>query len=1205
MNLKKIIAFFLLAGTLCACSQSKETGITATPAGLLTMPLSTPEATVTGLPENRDTPSLTPEVTITMLPEMTGTPSITEAPGNSPVPSVTETPTMKPDKELIPIDEAHFTSVDFRKIISAKYDTDGDGCLSRTEREAVCLIHWDYFDLLQEGFILEEEAPDLDGLGYFPNLRFLTVRKAGKILLQDHPSVRGLQVEEGGAVAYVQIERCPLFQFISNPFSIKSCYIADAAPEILLEAIYGNSVLYKSILYGGLNIYNPERFPGLTAEEENRIFGREPLKEWVGKTENGRAFSKELWERYLLGQEINFYEVSVAENTEEPSDMHGKKGWLAVVDHYDASDMGVSCFPFYTDEIPDADSIRISIGEISKIIQLNYEADRGCILSAECSLKVVYQGKEGEELLGIIQEKLYQCVIEEDTVRITPYRCQGLEVTPDSDGERIPIDGEHFSSKVFQRYLEEKYPANAAEGLSTDIREDIMVMDFSGSVRFAGETIDGLEYFPNLTDLYLGHTGTLVVENHPSLEVIGGDAPGLKKLVVRNCPELRRIDLDLSKIEEVVIEGCGKLDELIPIDEAHFTSEAFREYIYETYDKDRDGMLSAKEREAVKEIDLQSFGEMRFLNETLDGFEQFPCLEAVLIGLTGKVIIQGHPAIKFFGGTENAVQEVIIADCPALERIGFYLSDLGNISVKNCPELKEFSVENGDVDNADTVWEFLGTPRLIFDSDTAPGRLVLDADAALRAYYGTYQPEFFMFDEERQLCYCGTRVEWVNRSEINMPASVSPEMEQQLEEKALQIYRLVSIVEGRKNNRLAVLKKLSEAAPVYVRFYSEKEQPEFKDFSFSCDGKAVIDVYSPNRAVTQHWEGWISLVYEEDGEKQELFHWKEKTAPITLFADGSTMEYDSWNQWMGMSTGTAERLPEEKRISIAVGDNYAAYLDEAGGLHILYAPEEIMESVDLEKKYTALGTDASTLVTIDEEGKLWAYFPFTAEEVEEGIRQGLEDAAKYGGNFGLGSPSPEIIRSFAELSGVRQVVSDYPFEYTVLLEDGTMSSQSHLNGEARFSWDGAVLKEIAVPETAGAAAGITEDGTFVFQPTGWEREKKLKEWPEKLKQICAGNGLVGLTEDGMVIAEEAELDYIINMVEKWSGISQVAAQGGTVVGMKEDGTVVAVCTLGNDKGQCAVGEWCDIVAVGTNGRVTVGVRKDGSFVTTEEENIPK
>lgn len=278
------------------------------------------------------------------------------------------------------------------------------------------------------------------------------------------------------------------------------------------------------------------------------------------KTENGRAFSKEPWEKYLLGQEINFYEVSVSEKTEEVSDMQGKKGWLAVVEHYDASDMGIECFPFDINEIPDAGNIRIFIGEISKIIQLNYEPDRGWILSAECDLEVVYQGKEEEELLGIIQEKLYQCVIDGDTVRIVPYRCQGLEIVPGQNGERIQIDEEHFSSKVFQRYLKERYHADDAEGLSIKDRENVIVMDFSDSIRFSGEILDGLEYFPNLTDLYLGHTGSLVVENHPSLEVIGGNAPGLKRLVVRNCPELRRIDLDLSEIEKVVIEGCGKLE---------------------------------------------------------------------------------------------------------------------------------------------------------------------------------------------------------------------------------------------------------------------------------------------------------------------------------------------------------------------------------------------------------------------------------------------------------------------------------------------------------------------------------------------------------------------------------------------------------------------------------------------------------------------
>ncbi len=112
--------------------------------------------------------------------------------------------------------------------------------------------------------------------------------------------------------------------------------------------------------------------------------------------------------------------------------------------------------------------------------------------------------------------------------------------------------------------------------LSLREREAVEVMDFSASIRFDGQILDGFQHFPKLRELSLGRTGTLVVENHPSLEVIDGDAPGLKKLMVRNCPELRRIDLDLSKIEEVVIEGCGKLEGKIPIDEEHFTSEVFR-----------------------------------------------------------------------------------------------------------------------------------------------------------------------------------------------------------------------------------------------------------------------------------------------------------------------------------------------------------------------------------------------------------------------------------------------------------------------------------------------------------------------------------------------------------------------------------------------------------------------------------------------------
>lgn len=530
-----IIIFCLLAGAFCACNQGKETNTTVTPAVI-----------ATGLPENTKAPSITAE------PENKPTVEICPTVSTVPTEVLTLSPTPEPADELIPIDEEHFTSADFRNMISKKYDKDGDGFLSQTERESVFLIHWDYFNLLKEGIVVEEEAPLLDGLEYFPNLRFLTVREAGQVVFQGHPSIRGIQVK--GSIAYLHIEQCPSFQFISGYFSIDSCYISDAAPEILIEDSYN----YKSILYGGLYIYNPELFSdNLTAEEEKRILGREPLAGWLEETETGRILSKEPWESYLLGQEINLYEVSVIEETEEGYDVQGEGGWLVIVDHYDSSDMGVDFFPLDTDEIPTAGKIHISIGEISKVIRLNYLSDLGCILLIECNLNVVYQGKSGEELLGVIRRELYECFIGADSTVLIPY--QSWKNISGSGGEVLSIDGEHFSSGVFQRYIEARYNVDYAEGLSVNERESVIIMDFSGTIRFDGETLDGLEYFPNLTDLYLGNTGTLIVENHPSLEIIGGEAKGLKKLVIRNCPELERIDFDLSAVEEVVIEGCGKL----------------------------------------------------------------------------------------------------------------------------------------------------------------------------------------------------------------------------------------------------------------------------------------------------------------------------------------------------------------------------------------------------------------------------------------------------------------------------------------------------------------------------------------------------------------------------------------------------------------------------------------------------------------------
>jgi len=69
-------------------------------------------------------------------------------------------------------------------------------------------------------------------------------------------------------------------------------------------------------------------------------------------------------------------------------------------------------------------------------------------------------------------------------------------------------------------------------------------------------------------------------------------------------------------------------------------------------------------------------------------------------------------------------------------------------------------------------------------------------------------------------------------------------------------------------------------------------------------------------------------------------------------------------------------------------------------------------------------------------------------------------------------------------------------------------------------------------------------------------------------------------------------------VSDWKDIVAIDVDTSHTVGLKADGTVVAVGD--NDDGECNVSDWKDIVAISAGGRYTIGLKADGTVVAVGE-----
>lgn len=182
--------------------------------------------------------------------------------------------------------------------------------------------------------------------------------------------------------------------------------------------------------------------------------------------------------------------------------------------------------------------------------------------------------------------------------------------------------------------------------------------------------------------------------------------------------------------------------------------------------------------------------------------------------------------------------------------------------------------------------------------------------------------------------------------------------------------------------------------------------------------------------------------------------------------------------------------------------------------------------------------------------------------------------------------------------------------------DGTVVTAGELNEKYRIetgNWDDI----IAVSAGDLYIVGLRNNGTLVAQGYSGDGQMDIDSWTDIVAIDTGWRHTVGLTKDGEVLIAGLRHDdeeLIRKHPEEWHDIISISAGGGDpgkkgeqghTVGLRSDGTVVAVGDNGH--GQCDFSAWKNekIVAIAAGGFHTVGLTEDGRVVTTENDEFTK
>ncbi len=133
---------------------------------------------------------------------------------------------------------------------------------------------------------------------------------------------------------------------------------------------------------------------------------------------------------------------------------------------------------------------------------------------------------------------------------------------------------------------------------------------------------------------------------------------------------------------------------------------------------------------------------------------------------------------------------------------------------------------------------------------------------------------------------------------------------------------------------------------------------------------------------------------------------------------------------------------------------------------------------------------------------------------------------------------------------------------------------------------------------AGYTAALTSSGEVLLseRPEYDDQYDNAKDWTDIVQLAAGSNHLLGLKSDGTVVAVGSYTTDLAKDVEHWQDIVQISGGAYHSVALKSDGTVLAQGE--NVYGQCDVEDWEGIVKVMAGDFHTLGITHDGRVLAT-------